>query len=109
LEVHLSRESLLRHLCGRDRAVLLGMGLAPIPVPLLLGCSLAVRRTRGMALFACCYWGYDWAISAHLNAVYLRGALPWRWSWLVPLLKVVFPSSSSRHCSCHSASSGAAT
>jgi ceramide glucosyltransferase len=67
------------------------MGLAPIPVPLLLGCSLAVRRTRGMALFACCYFGYDWAISAHLNAVYLRGALPWRWSWLVPLLKVVFP------------------
>jgi ceramide glucosyltransferase len=85
------RESLLRHLRGRDRAVLIGMGLAPVPVPLLLGCSLAVRRTRGMALFTCCYFGYDWAISAHLSSIYLNGALPWRWSWCVPLLKVVFP------------------
>jgi ceramide glucosyltransferase len=85
------RESLMRHLRGHDRVVLYGIGLAPIPVPLLLACSLAVRRTRGMALFTCCYFGYDWTISAHLNSVYLDGALPWRWSWCVPLLKVVFP------------------
>ena len=85
------RESLMRHLRGRDRVVLYGMGLAPTSVPLLLVCSLAVRRTRGMAFFALCYFGYDWAISAHLNSSYLNGALPRHWSWCVPLLKVVFP------------------
>ncbi len=38
-----------------------------------------------------------------------RKLLPWRWSWLVPLLKIVFPSSSSLRCSRHSAFAGVAT
>jgi ceramide glucosyltransferase len=85
------RESLLRHLGGRDRLVLLGLGLLPTFFPLLALAALITRPGRRTATYALAYLGYSFAIFAHINRAYLGGAAPWRRAWWVPVLEAAFP------------------
>ncbi len=85
------RESLIRHLGAKQRAIIAALGLGPALFPLALLIGLFVRPSRRRALFATGYFGYSLAIWAHINAAYLRRASPWRFAWLVPLMQIVFP------------------
>ncbi len=87
----LPRESLLRHLDLRDRGVVYGLGLVPALFPLLLVLCLLVRPSRRLWGYALLYSGYNYAIFAHFNRRYLKEATPWRKSWLVPVMQVIFP------------------
>jgi len=87
----LPRESLLRHLSLRDRLIVYGLGLIPALYPLLLVLCLLVRPSRRLFSYTLLYYGYNYTIFAHFNRRYLRGATPWRKSWLVPLMQVIFP------------------
>ncbi|MCU0495388.1 MAG: glycosyltransferase [Chloroflexaceae bacterium] len=86
------RESLMRQLRGRELELFYGVSALPAFVPwlLLLGALLLRRRRALLALLA--YLAYDYAIVAQMNRAYLQGATPWRYSWLVPLLRLVFPA-----------------
>jgi ceramide glucosyltransferase len=85
------RESLLRHLTPRERMLVVALAALPALVPLALLLALLARPSRGKALFAAGYFGYSFAIFAHLNAAYLRGATPWRHIWMVPLVQLLAP------------------
>lgn len=85
------RESLLRHLGGRDRLVLISLGLLPAFFPLLTLVALIARPGRRTATYALAYFGYRFAIFAHINHAYLHDVAPWRQIWWVPLLEVAFP------------------
>ncbi|MCW5851020.1 MAG: glycosyltransferase [Anaerolineae bacterium] len=85
------RESLMRHLAPRDQLVLYGLGLLPSLVPPLLVGALLLWPSWPLAVYTVVYLGYSYALFAHLNAAYLGHAAPWRWSWLAPLIQLVFP------------------
>jgi ceramide glucosyltransferase len=85
------RESLLRHLRGRQRAVLLATGVVPTCIPLLLVLAWLRRPSRRSALSVLLPFGYDLAIAAHLNAAFLRGAMPWPALAAVPGMRLLVP------------------
>jgi ceramide glucosyltransferase len=85
------RESLMRHLGRRDRAVLYGLGLVPAFLPALLVLGAAMRPSRRALGWAALPIAYNLAIFAHVNLAYLRQATPWRAIWLVPLVQLAFP------------------
>ena len=86
------RESLLRHLSPKERALLVGMGVCAnvLPVALLIA-ALAARQTVALAA-----WGVFFAVAQltlfFLNRRYLYGATPFWALWLLmPLILVLFP------------------
>jgi ceramide glucosyltransferase len=85
------RESLMRHLSRRERAMLYGVGLLPALAPLAVAGYATLRPSRSSIGFALAYFAYDLGIFAHLNARYLAHASPWRYVWLVPLIRLGFP------------------
>jgi ceramide glucosyltransferase len=85
------RESLLRHLRGRDLLVLYALAMLPAFAPWLALGALVAWPSAWTVGFALLYVGYDYAIFAHFNQKYLQHAAPWRYSWLVPLLQLTFP------------------
>lgn len=85
------RESLMRHVTLKEQTVLYGTGLVPALYPLALVLSLLARPSRGKAAFALLYFGYSYAVFAHINQQYLRSAAPWHRSWWVTLIQVLFP------------------
>jgi ceramide glucosyltransferase len=85
------RESLMRHLKPREQAVLYGLGLVPSLFPLSLLAYLLARPSKGKACYSLLYFGYSYAVFAHINRSYLGGAAAWGKSWLVPVIQAVFP------------------
>nr|CAA9289279.1 FIG036672: Nucleoside-diphosphate-sugar epimerase [uncultured Armatimonadetes bacterium] len=85
------RESLLRHLKGRDRVVVYGMGLVANLAPLLLVVLAAAFPSVPAALAALLYFGYSAAVAAHLNRTFLHGVTPGRALLAVPLVQILFP------------------
>lgn len=85
------RESLLRYLKGRDRAVMYGMGVGASLAPLLLILLAAVFPSVPGAAAALLYLAYGTAVVVHLNRAFLNSATP-RWALLmVPLVQLLIP------------------
>ncbi|MEO8287540.1 MAG: glycosyltransferase [Chloroflexota bacterium] len=85
------RESLLRHLGWRDRAILYGLGMVPALFPLLLVSSLLRKPTVEKAAYALLYFGYSYRVFAQINHDHLRNAAPVERSWWVPVIQTLFP------------------
>ena len=85
------RESLLRYLSPRDKAIVYGLGLGPALFPLGVLLSLALRPSRGKGIYALTYFGVSCGLFAHLNHTYLGHATPLRGMALVPLIQALFP------------------
>jgi ceramide glucosyltransferase len=85
------RESLLRHLTRREQAMVYVVSAAPAVGQSLLALSLLVRPSKRIALLTAMCFVYSYATFAHFNRRYLRHAAPWRHSWMVPLIQLLFP------------------
>ncbi|MDQ2808336.1 MAG: glycosyltransferase [Chloroflexota bacterium] len=85
------RESLLRYLSPRDKAIVYGWGLGPALFPLGLLLALALRPSRGKVVYTLAYFGASCGLFAHLNRTYLGNATPLRGAALVPLIQALFP------------------
>lgn len=85
------RESLMRQLGRRDRAILCLLGLAPAMFPLVGLLAVLLRPSRWRVASLVLFMSYRLLIVAHLNATYLGSATPWRKLWLVPLVEMIFP------------------
>jgi len=85
------RESVLRHVAPRDRAILGALVIAPTLLPLAsLLLTLARPARRALALLAAGH-AVDYAIFAHTDRTHLGGATPPRWHPLVPLIATILP------------------
>lgn len=85
------KESLLRHLSGRDRTVTVALGLVANVAPVLLVAGAAAAGTRAAWLAASAFWGYATLVTVRLNARFLGGATPARWLAATPLVYLLFP------------------
>ena len=81
----------MRHLGVREQAVLYLGGIVPALYPLYLLLRLMRRPSAGNAAYTLAYFAYSFAVVAHINRAYLRGAAPWRGAWLVPVIQACFP------------------
>ena len=85
------RESILRHVAPRDRAIVGALVIAPTLLPLAnLLLTLARPSRRALALLALGH-AINYAIFAHNDRAYLGGATPPRWHALVPLIATILP------------------
>jgi ceramide glucosyltransferase len=87
----LPRESLLRHLSRYERLLVYGLGLVPALCPLLLLLCLLIWPSVLTLACVLLYFGYTFAIFAHLNIRYLHRATPWSKAWWVPIIQIIFP------------------
>jgi ceramide glucosyltransferase len=83
------RESLLRHLAGRDLMVLYGNTLLPTLAPLLLLVAGLIESTWWW--MAGGYLLLNYLICLDLDRRYLGRATPLRWSWLLPVAQLLLP------------------
>jgi ceramide glucosyltransferase len=83
------RESLMRHLRLRDRALFYGLTLVPIGATWLALAGLAYRHTRPAGL---AYLIVSNLIALEINRCYLDGATPIRRLWLYPLVQILLPA-----------------
>ncbi|NJM07619.1 glycosyltransferase [Candidatus Gracilibacteria bacterium] len=131
------RESLLRHLPPQEQALLYVNSVLPVVLPWLLllensgfriqNSEGAMRKNSGLRiqdseaplivrlprhshlLIALGYFVFDYALVMGLNRHYLGAATPWRWSWLIPLLRLLLPVQLIVACSRHGEYAGAVT
>ncbi|MBK8049587.1 MAG: glycosyltransferase family 2 protein [Anaerolineales bacterium] len=85
------RESIMRHLPWREQFLVYGLAMAPIFAPLLLFIGAVVWPANGIGLLLGAALLLHYAVFAWCNQVYLSNATPWAWSWLVPLIQLIFP------------------
>lgn len=85
------RESLMRHLNLKDRAVLYGMGLLPALFPLVLLLALIAKPTRSLKAYAGLYTAHSLYTFWQINRSYLRSVTPRKYAWLAPLVEMLFP------------------
>ncbi len=86
------RESVLRQIAPRDRAIVNALIVAPTALPLVaLLLTLARRDRRTTLLFAACH-AVSFAVFAQLNRAYLDGATPPSRAWLIPLVQTILPA-----------------
>ncbi len=85
------RESLFKKLRWRELAVVHVLALGSALGPLVLPAGALFCPSRQLAALLALYQLHDYAVFAHLNATYLRGATPWRWSWLVVVVDLSLP------------------
>ena len=85
------RESLLRHLGSRDRAVLYGFGVLPALFPLTLFAALTIKPSSEVMIYSVLYFGHSLLSCRHFNRAYLRRATPARYLWAAPLVEILFP------------------
>lgn len=83
------RESMLRHLKGREQLSFYSLVLLPAFFPWLA--LFAALMSPALWPVVAVYFVYDYLIFAHFNLAYLRQASPWGHSWWVPLLALVLP------------------
>jgi ceramide glucosyltransferase len=100
------RESLMRHLPPQEQALLYVNSVLPVLMPwlLLLGKSEVRSQKSEYPLMAKLphrytgtwialgYFVFDYVLVMGLNRRYLGSATPWRWSWLIPLLRLLLPA-----------------
>ena len=86
------RESVLRHVAPRDRAIVAALTIAPTALPALLLAATLRRPTRGALTWAALCYGAAFGLFARHDTAYLGGATPWRWRWLVPLVQTLLPA-----------------
>ncbi|HMQ31528.1 MAG TPA: glycosyltransferase [Chloroflexaceae bacterium] len=86
------RESLMRHLAPGELAAFYGLVAAPVCFPWLAAAAPLVRPGPAARRFALGYFALSYAIFAHHNRAYLGSAVPWRRSWLVPLVQLALPA-----------------
>ncbi len=85
------RESVLRHVAPRDRAIVNALIVVPTALPLaLLLATLARPNRRAVALLALCH-AVSFAVFAHTDRAYLGGATPPSRAPLVPLVQTLLP------------------
>jgi ceramide glucosyltransferase len=85
------RESLLRHLHGRDLAVLLALGIGANVLPLLALGTLAVFPSLPGLLAVAAMLAHSGYVTTRINRDYLGGATPTRFLPLVLLVQLIFP------------------
>ena len=86
------RESVLRQIAPRDRAIVNALIVVPTALPLaLLLLTLARHDRRTTTLFAACH-AVSFAVFAQINRAYLHGATPPTRAWLVPLVQTILPA-----------------
>ncbi len=86
-----SRESILRHVATRDRAIVGALIIVPTLLPLAsLLLTIARPTRRAVALLAAGH-AVGYAVFAHNDRAYLGGATPPRWHPLVPLIATILP------------------
>ncbi len=85
------RESILRHVAPRDRALVIALVIAPTLLPLAnLLLTIARPTRRAVALLAAGH-AVGYAVFAHNDRTYLGGSTPPRWHPLVPLIATILP------------------
>lgn len=83
------RESMMRHLKGREKATFYFLTLLPVFLPWL---ALALPFfERGLWPAPVLYFAYHYLIFAHFNRAYLQQASPWWNSYWVILLPILLP------------------
>lgn len=86
------RESLMRHLPPHELVLIYSLVGLPTFLPwMALAVSVARPGQRSQWLFLT-YAGLSYLIFAYHNRIYLNGATPWRWSWMVPLVQILLPA-----------------
>jgi ceramide glucosyltransferase len=83
------RESMMRHLQGREKFIFYSMALLPVFFPWLALLLLAFSLIWWPLTLL--YFAYDYLIFAHFNLAYLKQASPWRHSYWVILLTLALP------------------
>jgi len=83
------RESMMRHLKGREQVIFYTMALLPVFFPWLALLILAFSPTLWPVTLL--YFLYDYLIFAHFNLAYLKQASPWMRTYWVTLLKLALP------------------
>jgi ceramide glucosyltransferase len=83
------RESIMRHLSGRERLIFYSMALFPVFFPwIALLVFIIVPKLWPVTLL---YFLYSYLIFAHFNRAYLNQASPWSHSYLVTLISLLLP------------------
>jgi ceramide glucosyltransferase len=83
------RESMMRHLQGREKAIFYVMTLAPVLLPWL---ALAIPiLAPGLWPAALAYFVYNYLVFAGFNRAYLEQASPWAGSYWVVLIPLLLP------------------
>lgn len=83
------RESMMRHLKGREQAFFYGMAFLPVFFPwLALSLSIFIPALWPLSLL---YLLYNYLIFAHFNLAYLKKASPWASSYWVVLISLLLP------------------
>ena len=83
------RESMMRHLKGRDQVIFYSMAMLPVFFPwLALAASIFAPSLWPVSVF---YFVYSYLIFAHFNQAYLEQASPWRFSYWVTLISLLLP------------------
>lgn len=83
------RESMMRHLKGREQAVFYTAALLPVFFPCLALTISIIAPTLWPATLL--YFVYNYLIFAHFNLAYLKQASPWANSYWVILISLLLP------------------
>ncbi len=83
------RESMMRHLKGREQVIFYTVVLLPVFSPWLVLLILAFSPT--LLPVTLLYFLYDYLIFAHFNLAYLKRTSPWVHSYWVTLLSLALP------------------
>jgi ceramide glucosyltransferase len=83
------RESMMRHLKGREQAIFYAIALLPVFFPWLALSILLLAPSFWPVMLL--YFACDYLIFAHFNRAYLSQASPWRHSYWVTLISILLP------------------
>jgi ceramide glucosyltransferase len=84
------RESIMRHLSGREQLLFYSMALVPVFFPwLALSVSILIPGLWPITLL---YFLYSYLVFAHFNMAYLRQSSPWGHSYWVTLISLLLPA-----------------
>ena len=84
------RESIMRHLSGRDQLIFYSTGLVPVFFPWIALLVAILDPALWPVLLL--YFLYSYLIFAHFNLAYLKRASPWSYSHLVTLISLLLPA-----------------
>ncbi len=85
------RESLLRHLSGRELLLLYGNTIVPTVAPLLLLVAALIWPSPALVALSLAYFALNYLLFLWLDRTYLDHASPLRCSWLVPVVQLLLP------------------
>jgi ceramide glucosyltransferase len=86
------RESLLRHLSAKERAIVVAMGVVANALPVVLAVGVTVFPSPAALAAASVFFAFALVTTAFFNRAFLRGATPpWALWLMTPLVLLVFP------------------